>query len=71
MKKQIVTLLSFVGLLALTSCERKYTCVCVYPNSNISTTRTEFKAKKESDAEASCTQLNSAAQTSGGSCALE
>jgi len=55
---------------ALSSCEKKYTCTCVYPNSSIGTTTTTFKASKKSDAQATCNVQNSGAKSSGGSCAL-
>ena len=53
-----------------TSCEKKYTCTCVYPGSSVGTTSTEFKASKKSEAEATCAAQNSGAKASGGSCAL-
>lgn len=71
MKKQIFTILGLVITLAFASCERSYTCICVYPNSSISTSRTNFKSKKRIDAEEKCRDLNAAARSSGGSCALE
>ncbi len=55
---------------ALSSCEKKYTCTCVYPGSSVGTTATEFKASKKSEAEATCSKQNIGAKASGGSCAL-
>lgn len=72
MKKFIrLNIAMLVILLAASSCERKYTCLCVYPGSNISTSRTSYKAKRRSDAEAMCSNQNIAARKQGGSCALE
>lgn len=64
--------LSFViiGAIILASCEKTYTCTCVYPGQAIGTTKTEIKAKKKADAEASCNNQNTAAKAQGGSCAL-
>ena len=55
---------------ALSSCEKKYTCTCVYPGSTVGTTQTEFKAAKKADAETTCNSQNTAAKAKGGSCAL-
>ncbi|RYE24812.1 MAG: hypothetical protein EOP51_06155 [Sphingobacteriales bacterium] len=69
--KKITLVLSGLSLIvAMSSCEKSYTCTCTYPNSSVGTTKTEFKAKKKSDAQASCNAQNVAAQTTGGACAL-
>lgn len=54
----------------LSSCERNYTCTCVYPGAAVGTTKTEFKASKKADAEANCNAQNNGAKINGGSCAL-
>lgn len=59
-----------MGIVFLASCEKKYTCTCVYPGSSIGTTETTFKAKKKADAESSCAAQNVGANANGGSCAL-
>lgn len=64
----VISGLLFVG--ALSSCEKSYTCTCTYPNSSVGTTKTDFKAKKKSDAQATCNSQNIDAQAKGGSCAL-
>jgi hypothetical protein len=70
MKKITLVLSGLAMIVAMSSCEKTYTCTCTYPNSTIGTTKTEFKAKKKSDAQTSCTNLNVNAQLSGGACAL-
>lgn len=64
----VISGLLLVG--ALSSCEKSYTCTCTYPNSSVGTTKTDFKAKKKSDAQATCNSQNIDAQAKGGSCAL-
>jgi hypothetical protein len=59
-----------VAAILFTSCEKNYTCTCVYPGSTIGTTKTTFKAKKKSQAESNCADLNTQAKTNGGSCAM-
>jgi hypothetical protein len=70
MKKTITLGIGLVLTICFTSCEKSYTCTCTYPNSTIGTTETTFKAKKQSDAQASCAALNANAQANGGACAL-
>ncbi len=70
MKKFTLIISGLVMAIAMSSCEKTYTCTCTYPNSSVGTTRTEFKAKKRSDAETSCRNLNTGAQAQGGACAL-
>jgi hypothetical protein len=62
--------LVIAGAIVLSSCEKNYTCTCVYPNSSISTSKTTFKTAKKSDAETSCGNLNTSAKVNGGACAL-
>lgn len=71
MIKSTFTILALAAALALSSCEKKYTCVCVYPNSNISTSETTYKARKKADAEDKCSEQNTAARNNDGSCALK
>jgi len=59
-----------IGVTALSSCERTFTCTCVYPNSTIGTTRTTMKAVHKSDAEDRCSIMDKGAQAYDGACAL-
>lgn len=61
-----------VAIIATTmsSCERKFTCTCVYPNSNAGTTTTTIKAYKRSDAQETCRKIHQGAVLNGGACAL-
>ncbi len=70
MKKAILLPAIAVAIISMSSCERNFTCTCVYPNTNIGTTKTNIKASKRSDAEVHCNSLNKGAQTLGGACAL-
>jgi len=71
MKKFAFAIASVVVMTAMASCEKEYTCVCTYPNATVGTTETTFKTKKKSDAESSCSSLNTNAQATGGACALK
>lgn len=70
MKKITFVIVCAVMAATMSSCEKNYTCTCVYPGSSIGTTTTNFKTKKKSDAEASCGAQNVGAKVYGGSCAL-
>ncbi len=70
MKKAILLPAIAAAVISMSSCERTFTCLCVYPDSNIGTSRTKVKARK-TDADMYCTSLNKGAQKSGGACALE
>jgi hypothetical protein len=59
-----------VAAILFTSCEKEYTCTCVYPGSSVGTTETKFKAAKKSEADTKCADLNTQAKLTGGSCAL-
>lgn len=67
-----ITLITAVILVCIgtTSCQKKYTCTCVYPYAAAGTTTTTIKAYKRSDAQATCTSMNTGAKLSGGACAL-
>jgi hypothetical protein len=54
----------------MSSCERKYTCTCVYPNKAAGITTTEIKAYDRNDAKDICDDMNKGAKLSGGACAL-
>ena len=56
--------------IAVSSCERKFTCTCVYPNQSAGTTYTTIRAYNRSDAKATCADLNEGAKLRGGACAL-
>lgn len=72
MKKALLLNIAVVaGIILMSSCERNYTCICVYPGSTISTSKTTFKAKRRSEAETACSRQHTGAMASGGSCALE
>ena len=70
MKILSFAVIGIMMMTAFTSCEKKYTCTCVYPGSSVGTTTTDFKTAKKADAEATCNAQNVAAKVSGGSCAL-
>jgi hypothetical protein len=70
MKKITLVIVCAVMAATMSSCEKNYTCTCVYPGSTIGTTSTTYKAKKKSDAEAACSAQNVGAKANGGSCAL-
>jgi hypothetical protein len=53
-----------------TSCQRSYTCTCVYPHQAAGTTQTTIKAYNRSDAKATCAEHNEGAKLRGGACAL-
>jgi hypothetical protein len=59
-----------VMLVTATSCEKKYTCTCVYPNQAVGTTTTDIRAYNKSDARDVCDGMNDGAQARGGACAL-
>lgn len=70
MKKISLFGLGIILMAAFSSCEKSYTCTCVYPGAAVGTTSTTYKAKKKSEAEATCAAQNTAAKATGGSCAL-
>lgn len=70
MKKALLLPALAAAIISMSSCERNFTCTCVYPDSNIGTTKTNIKAYKRSDAEVHCSSLNKGAKTLGGACAL-
>lgn len=59
-----------IVLATATSCERTYTCTCVYPNQAAGTAKTTIKAYNRNDAKATCTDMNEGAKLRGGACAL-
>lgn len=61
---------SAIVVTSLSSCEKKYTCTCVYPGQAAGTTQTTIKAYKRSDARETCDNIHRGAQLSGGACAL-
>lgn len=70
MKKAVLLPALAAAMISMSSCERNFTCTCVYPDSNIGTTKTNINAYKRSDAEVHCSSLNKGAKTLGGACAL-
>lgn len=70
MKKIAFITVGVIVLATMSSCEKKYTCTCVYPGSAAGTTTTNIKAYKRSDAVATCNSMNTGAKLSGGACAL-
>jgi hypothetical protein len=70
MKKLALITVGVVAITAMSSCEKKYTCTCVYPNAQAGTTKTDIKAYRRSDAQATCSNMNTGARLSGGACAL-
>ncbi|HEY9176884.1 MAG TPA: hypothetical protein VIN07_04300 [Flavipsychrobacter sp.] len=71
MRKAILLPALAAAIISMSSCERNFTCLCVYPDSNIGTTKTNIKAARKSDADVHCSSLNKAAQKNGGACALD
>jgi len=55
---------------SMSSCERNYTCTCVYPYTNAGTTTTNIKAYSRSDAQETCNKVHEGAKRNGGACAL-
>ncbi|MBS1771228.1 MAG: hypothetical protein JST82_00105 [Bacteroidetes bacterium] len=70
MKRILPVILSMTTTIVLSSCERKYTCTCVYPNAAAGTTKTEIRAYSRSDAKETCSNMNTGAKLNGGACAL-
>jgi len=68
MKKIIgVAAFAVLGMIALSSCKKDYTCVCTYP---IGSTTSVYKDVKKKTAEDACTVENIDAATLSGSCSL-
>lgn len=55
---------------SMSSCEKKYTCTCVFPNSNAGTTTTTIKAYRRADAKETCDKVHQGARLNGGACSL-
>lgn len=71
MKKLLPIAILTAGIFTMSSCERTFTCTCVYPGvSSGGTTKTQIKAYKRSDAVTTCNKMHQGAQLNGGSCAL-
>lgn len=70
MKRNILFGAIVLFIIGTSSCQKKYTCTCVYPYAVAGTTTTTIKAYKRSDAQATCTSMNTGAKLSGGACAL-
>ena len=69
MKKVIgVAAFAVLGMVALSSCKKDYTCECTIGGS---TSSTVYEDVKKSDAESSCTALSNTAAIIGGSCSLK
>lgn len=69
--KQILLIMA-VAITAtfLSSCERSFTCTCVYPGTSAGTTKTTIKAYHRSDAQQTCDKIHQGAKLNGGACAL-
>lgn len=59
-----------IAVTSMSSCQRNFTCTCVYPNAAAGTTKTTIKAYHRSDAKETCSKLNNGARLNGGACAL-
>lgn len=71
MKKLLLLATLAAGIIFTSSCERTFTCTCVYPGqSSGGTTKTTIKAYHRSDAVETCNKIHQGAQLNGGSCAL-
>ncbi len=70
MKNILLIAVAIVSTTAMSSCEKKYTCTCVYPNATAGTTHTTIKAYRRTDAQTTCSNMNTGAKLSGGACAL-
>jgi hypothetical protein len=70
MKRFLPLAAAVIVLATATSCERKYTCTCVYPGQAVGTTTTTIRAYNKTDARNVCDGMNEGAKTRGGACAL-
>ena len=70
MKKLLITMAAAIAMTSMSSCERNFTCTCVYPGAAAGTTKTTIKAYNRYDAQETCTKLNNGARQNGGACAL-
>ena len=66
MKK--LALIAFVGVLALTSCKKDYTCDCTIANQTTSTAYNGLSKKEAKDTKVACDNANATAAIFGGSC---
>lgn len=70
MKKIVV--LAFLSAIAFTSCKKKYTCNCTYPEtSGYRSTAAESGKLSKADAERWCELSSNGAKQLGGSCTLQ
>lgn len=70
MKKIVV--LAFLSAIAFTSCKKKYTCNCTYPeNSVYRNTAAESGKLSKADAERWCENAGNGAKLLGGNCTLQ
>ena len=70
MKKILLVMAVAIIATSMSSCERKYTCTCVYPDSGIGTTKTTIRAYNKREAERTCDKLSEGAKVNDGLCAL-
>ena len=70
MKRLVLVASGMLMLVALSSCERNYTCTCVYPDKAAGTNRTTIRAYNRTDARNTCASINEGAKLHGGACAL-
>jgi len=69
MKKIIgVAAFAVLGMVALSSCKKDYTCACTV---GTTTDSTVYKDIKKKDAEAACSTLSTQVAIVGGSCAIQ
>ena len=69
MKKIIgVAAFAVLGMVALSSCKKDYTCECTLGTTTASTV---YKDIKKKDAESACTSLSTTWALAGGSCSLK
>lgn len=67
--KKVIFAVAALGLIAFSSCKKKYTCTCTVAGVSADTT-SAIKMKK-SEAETWCNTYNALAAFSGGSCKLK
>ncbi len=70
MKKLLLIAAIAVTASFMASCEKNYTCTCVYPGTNAGTTKTTIKAYNKRDARETCDKVHAGAVLNGGACAL-
>lgn len=70
MKKLYLIMATAIVVTSMSSCQRNFTCTCVYPGKAAGTTTTNIKAYSRSDARETCDAMNDGARRNGGACSL-